>query len=166
MKKTTRSIASFCISSLLLLFVSCSNSDNSEPEEEGNSEITSAIAGSYAGVVRADVGEMLVSIIVRPSGAGVFSGEYYGTGNFTPCCNSVGREDGTFNFMLNGDDIVNMQIFTNLEMQQCMATYMGSGVVTVMNDRNVLELVLIENGCFFENLETTWTVTKVMNLEE
>ncbi|GMN05370.1 hypothetical protein MTsPCn5_07580 [Croceitalea sp. MTPC5] len=149
---------------IVVTFGSCSDSDDSEPMEEPSVELTTALSGFYVGSIAADQGLADTSVIIRPNGTDRFNGEYFGTSNFTPCCNVEGN-DGTLNFQVEGLQLLNMAVRLDSELPPCTANIDGNGEATLSEEGNRLVFNLIQDGCGVQNFPVTLTVVKVRNLE-
>lgn len=113
------------LTTVFLLITSCSE-DNPPVINDLEDE---TIAGEYKGrwistATRADF-NVGISSDISESGDNYFSGAFYISNNFTPCCGP--DNDGTIVFNIDGDSILNFTYFDVIP--GCNGTFNGSGII-------------------------------------
>ncbi|MFK7952697.1 MAG: hypothetical protein AB8B73_07595 [Ekhidna sp.] len=139
----------FLITLSLFSNTSCNEDDPSLDDELKNE----AIEGEYKGrwiseATRADFNVQVSSEIIK-SGDNYFSGSFYISNDFTPCCGDV--NDGTIAFNIESDSILNF-IFNDV-IPGCIGTFSGSGVIS---DSGRLAIEFTGNDCDGDHVGRIW----------
>ncbi len=148
MKKNLFILALF--SAHILLFISCSGSDDDTPAAEMEPEAVT-LEGDYIGTWNSntdlDITYTDFGISARLKFANAektrLNGEFFATTSFSSCCNS-GDNDGTMVFNLDGTQITSFSF--NDIITDCTGNFSGTGTITSENPYR-LEVDFTGNDC-------------------
>lgn len=153
---------------LCIVVFSCSSSEN---EDDMPDVTNTAVEGRYSGTIELTLsGDMIsvpITMTVNEDSATRFSGDFFETGNFRPCC-STNPQDGTFTFNYNPADrtienfVIRVDFNINPDMP-CTGVYRGSGTVD-FDERSSIMAEMLLNDCNVSDIIGTFSITRIGGL--
>ena len=167
LKLLTRSVV------LVLIGIACScssNGDDDNTDDVGNA-IQLTVEGRYTGLIEltisGDLVRVPVSLTVQETAPTRFSGNFYETAEFRPCC-STNPQDGTFTFDYDQSEMIidyfEIRVnFNSIPDNPCTGVYRGSGEVEFDETSLIMAEILI-NDCNVSDTMGTLSLSKIGEL--
>jgi len=118
-----------CMAILLstFLMISCGSDDNNDDDDQPTPEESNRYRGLWNSTTSLNrtFSDVAVSGTIDEVSTGNFRGEFFISGNFTPCCGEF--NDGTVSFTIEEGKITSFTYFDSIP--NCPGTFNGSGVV-------------------------------------
>lgn len=153
---------------LCMVVFSCSSSEN---DDDTGDVTNTAVEGRYSGTIEITLsGDMIsvpITMTVSENSPTRFSGDFFETGNFVPCC-STNPQDGTFTFnfdpasMTIDNFVIRVDFNINPDMP-CTGVYRGSGRVE-FDEGSSIEAEMLFNDCNVSDTTGTISLTRIGGL--
>lgn len=151
-----------------MLVLSCSSGDDGDDMDDSTGlELEGRYSGMIEIVLNGDLITVPVTMTVSENSATRFSGDFFETGNFAPCC-STNPQDGTFTFNFDpvnrtiDNFIIRVDFNINPEIP-CTGVYRGSGTVE-FDGRSSIVAEMLFNDCNVSDTIGTLSLTRIGNL--